>query len=416
MGLGVIFFWAVAVGLAGAVAALLALALVRGRADAPGEHPDMQVYRDQLSEVERDLARGVIAADEAERIRVEVSRRLLAADSTQRAQAGEAPGALSRRLAFTLLAAILLASGGLYAWIGTPGADDRPLTRRVAEAEAARLSRPSQAEFEARDATPFVPPPGTDAEFIEIMEQLRAKVAQNPEDLQGQMFLAQNEIRLGNYRAGHRAIADIIRLKGDKASASDYAAWAEILVAAVDGHVSPEAEQAALKTLEIDPQNGTARYYLGLMFAQSARPDRALEIWRQLLQESSVRAPWTPPILAEIEDIAAAAGMRYEIPERFRAAAPALPGPSAEDIQAASELDAQDQQAMIQGMVEGLAERLATQDGTAEEYARLVNALGVLGQRERAAATWSKAQEVFAQDPDGLALVRAAAQRAGVAQ
>ena len=39
------------------------------------------VYRDQLAEVDRDLAGGLIGASEAEAARVEISRRLLAAST-----------------------------------------------------------------------------------------------------------------------------------------------------------------------------------------------------------------------------------------------------------------------------------------------------------------------------------------------
>ena len=43
-------------------------------------------------------------------------------------------------------------------------------------------------------------------------------------------------------------------------------------------------------------------------------------------------------------------------------------------------------------------------------------ALGVLGETDRAAAIWAEAQTVFADRPDALATVRAAAEQAGVAQ
>ena len=72
-------FWAIAAVLAGMVAVILVQAL-RQAADAGDEHPDLKVYRDQLAEVDRDLDRGTLAPEEAQRLRVEVSRRLLDAD------------------------------------------------------------------------------------------------------------------------------------------------------------------------------------------------------------------------------------------------------------------------------------------------------------------------------------------------
>ena len=72
-------FWTIAGALVVAVAVILAQALRRGT-EAAEDHPDLRVYRDQLAEVDRDLARGTLAEDEAQRLRVEVSRRLLDAD------------------------------------------------------------------------------------------------------------------------------------------------------------------------------------------------------------------------------------------------------------------------------------------------------------------------------------------------
>ncbi|WP_108258339.1 hypothetical protein [Mangrovicoccus ximenensis] len=75
-----------------------------------------------------------------------------------------------------------------------------------------------------------------------------------------------------------------------------------------------------------------------------------------------------------------------------------------------------DRQAMIRGMVEGLAGRLADQGGSPEEWARLIGALGVLGETERAQDIYGEARTVFAADPEGLAKVDAAAQQAGLDQ
>jgi cytochrome c-type biogenesis protein CcmH len=82
-------------------------------------------------------------------------------------------------------------------------------------------------------------------------------------------------------------------------------------------------------------------------------------------------------------------------------------------MQAAEAMSADDRQAMIQGMVEGLATRLATEGGPPEDWARLIAALGVLGQTERARAILSEARTVF---PDAAmrAPIEAAAAQAGL--
>ena len=76
-----ILFWLIAAALALAVAAILYMAFRRaGRQGEPAAAFDLRVYRDQLAEVDRDLARGVIAAEDAERMRTEISHRVLEAD------------------------------------------------------------------------------------------------------------------------------------------------------------------------------------------------------------------------------------------------------------------------------------------------------------------------------------------------
>mgnify|MGYP003652453266 CR=1 FL=1 len=71
-------FWIVVALLLAACILVMAAAL-RGGA-GPGVRPDVDVYRDQLRELERDAARGTLDPEEAEAARTEVARRLLAAD------------------------------------------------------------------------------------------------------------------------------------------------------------------------------------------------------------------------------------------------------------------------------------------------------------------------------------------------
>jgi cytochrome c-type biogenesis protein CcmH len=182
-------------------------------------------------------------------------------------------------------------------------------------------------------------------------------------------------------------------------------------VLAAGGYVSPEAEDALTKTLRLDPRNGTALYYSGLMFAQSGRPDMAFRLWRPLLEDSAPDAPWVEPVRQQIAQVAADAGVRYTPPT----IAP-LAGPDAADIAAASDMTAQDRDNMVRGMVEQLSDRLASEGGTPQEWARLISALGVLGEEERASLIWAEAQEVFAGTPAALNTVRAAAVKTGIAQ
>jgi cytochrome c-type biogenesis protein CcmH len=101
-----------------------------------------------------------------------------------------------------------------------------------------------------------------------------------------------------------------------------------MMILAAGGYVSPEAEAALVRGLELQPRNGTARYYAGLMYAQQGRPDLAFPIWRNLLAESTPDAPWLDPIRLQIEEVAALAGERVRLADLPQPARPPPARPS----------------------------------------------------------------------------------------
>lgn len=403
-------FWLAAVALVAGTGLVLFRAATRAqRSGQDGAANDLRIYRDQLAEVERDVTRGVLAPDEAERLRNEIRRRILDADRAQSA-AGVA-GAVTRgpTAALWLSGLALAAAFGIYGWLGAPGYPDLPMASRLARAAAAYDQRPSQSEAEAEAKQPLKDP--ADPAMAELMTRLRKAVADRPDDLRGHELLAQNEANLGNHAAAAAALAGVVRIKGADATAADYARLADAYVSAAQGYVSPEAEAAVLRTLELDAGNGVARFYLGLMHAQTLRPDLAFRIWRDLLENGPQDGPWIPAIRDRIAMLASAAGVDYTLPPEQ---APPVKGPTAADVAAAGTLSGADRTQMIAGMVKGLEDRLYAEGGSAAEWAQLLTALGTLGDRNRTAAAFVRARTALAGDAAGLARAEAAAREAGI--
>ncbi|MGR3363005.1 MAG: c-type cytochrome biogenesis protein CcmI [Maritimibacter harenae] len=375
---------------------------------------DVAIYRDQLKELDRDVARGVITEAEAARARVEISRRLLEADKAAQASTGAHRAPRAASIAAVAMIAAIVAGGGylLYGRLGAPGYPDLPLDLRKELAAETRENRPDQATVEARTPAWDGPDASVPQDYVDLVEQLRTAVARRPNDPQGLALLAQHEAALGNYRAAYRAQGRLIAAKGDAATAQDHADHAELMISAANGYVSPEAEAALERALRLDPQNGVARYYSGLLFAQIGRPDLAFRLWRTLYENSPDSAPWMEAIGNQIGELARAAGVDYT-PQR---PAPGIPGPSAEDMENAADMSAEDRQAMIEGMVQRLSDRLAESGGPASDWARLIRALGVMGDTDRAQAIWDEARALFAENPEDYALVESAARDAGVAE
>ena len=397
-------FWIAAAGMALAVLAVLAAALRSGTREALAEGgEDQRVYRHQLDEIARDRQRGVIAAEEAERLRAEVARRLLEADRAGNGQAGNRQAGkpqAGRGLALGVMVVAVAAAGVLYNRIGAPGYPDLPLSERLALAETSYNARPTQDAAEAL-TPPSVAPAAVDPTYLEMMDKLRAAVASRPTDVQGLTLLASNEAALGNFAAARKAQQRLVAALGDKATAPDHAALAEAMILAAGGVITKDAEAELVATLNLDPSHGPARYYSGLMFAQTGRPDRTFALWQPLLEQSAPDDPWVAPIRAQLQGVAAAAGVNFDLPEAN--------GPDAAEVAAAAAMSGEDHQAMITGMVEQLAARLEADGGPVADWAQLVTSLAVLGDLDRRAETLATAREKFAGDTAALAVLDQAA-------
>jgi len=411
-------FWIIVGAFALTVALFLARAFLAKRTQV--EHPaayDLKVYKDQLSEVDRDVARGIVSEDEGARLKVELSRKILAADA-QIQEAGESSDTVGRgQIVGALLVVVVIVAGGfgLYKQLGAPGYSDMGLKSRKAAADEQRKSRPTQEEFEA--SLPVMPEdPTIPQDFLDLLTKLRAAVEKNPDDLEGLMLLGRNETAIGNYAGAYKVQAQIIKVKGDDVTAGDYVNLADLLVMAANGYVSPEAEEALVRAMQINENHPVARYYTGLLWAQNGRADLTFRIWRKLLDEGPSDAPWIAPIRAQILNAAQLAGVDYTLPPLPGFEGSGFAGPSAEDIAAAQDLSAEEQAEMIKGMVNRLSQRLAEQGGSPQEWGRLISSLGFLGEIERATAIWQEATQVFGADPEALAIVRAGAVEAGVAE
>ena len=385
--------------------AAIVMPILRGRLDDARPETDIAIYRDQLAEVDRDLARGVLDETEAERTRTEISRRLLAADANARTQATDTSVKANRVLAVVVALGIGGAAAGLYATLGAAGYGDVPRELRLSIGEERRQNRPSQLDAEA-----LIPIPDNLDEFDdatrELIQSRRAATFERPEDGPTWDVLVQTEAAIGQYHRATRAAERVIALEGPNAEIGDFVRLLDLMVAGTQGYVSPEAETVALTVLRQDPQNVAAQYYAGLMYAQNDRPDRAFALWRQVIEDSPQGTLHWNFAANQIAQVAAQMGVDYALPDQR--------GPTAEDFAAAEDMSPEDQQAMIQGMVGSLADRLATEGGPPQDWARLITSLVAIDQPEAAIVVLGEAEAIFGADVQAVNFIRRAAQEAGL--
>lgn len=376
-------FWAV-LGLmtAAAIVAILFPLLRRAPADAPDQ--DLAVYRDQLAEIERDLANGRIVREDAEAARIEVSRRLIAAAERAERSAGaggaEAKPVARRAWRFASAAALIalpLAAVAFYVSTGSPGLPGQPLAERMAKARAMPQA-PAQ-EF------------GTLASLVVRVE---THLEQNPDDARGWEVLAPVYMRFERFDDAVKARSNIIRILGPTAERT--AALGEALVAAGGGIVTPAAKAEFDRALALDRENITAILYTGLAAKQAGDYAEARRIWEGMIARAPAGAEWIGFVQQAIAALGdKPPGSAAAARDAGRNAAPTSGDGAPADLSA-------EQREMARGMVERLAKRLAENGADVDEWLRLVRSYLVLGDREKARAAAIDARRALSGDADKL--------------
>ncbi len=362
----------------GATMAILMPLLIRHRPVQPRAGHDVEIYRDQLAEIARDRARGLLSADQAETARIEIGRRLLAAEDALSAEAPAPRTGAHAGLAVTLALVVPLAAFGLYGWQGAPGLAGKPAAERKPPTAAAAPAAPR------------------DDDMAGLVDRLAEKLRRNPDDARGWVLLARAHAALERPGEAARAYARAAALLPDDAGVR--ARYGEVLMAASQGRINAAARLAFVEALRRNAREPRARFYMGLAALQEGDRAGALARWRALAADSRPDDEWMPMLRTRIAGLAGEEAAPSPPPER---------GPSREDVAAARQMSAQDRMTMIRGMVAGLAERLAEEPEDAEGWARLARSYRVLGEKD-------KAREALAQlarlRPDDVGALTAYAQ------
>ncbi|BAR99968.1 cytochrome c heme lyase subunit CcmH [Blastochloris viridis] len=391
-------FWVTLASMTALAALAVLLPLVRRRTAAAA--PDLAIYRDQLAEVERDLAGGQITAAEAGAARVEVKRRLLAAADRLAASAPGAARARGWAVAAAGLVVVPMLAVGTYLVIGVPDLPDQPIAAR-------------------RDA------PSNHQDFAVLIEQVEARLAENPDDGRGWEVLAPVYMRSGRYADAVRANQNAMRLLGE--SADRLAGLGESMFAAAGDVVTPEARAIFERVAAMDARQPKARYFLGVADHQEGKRESAAARWRMQLADTAPDSPWREVLEQSLAEIAAEAAKseagKSEAGKSSEAsnldagkpeAANVLPGPRVENMQPAAEPSAEAQTAMVRAMVEMLAQKLQNDRGDVEGWMRLMRGHMTLGEADKARAALADARTALQAEPDKLRNVETFAKGLGL--
>jgi cytochrome c-type biogenesis protein CcmH len=319
----------------------------------PGEASrasDLAVYKQQLAEIEDELARGLLGAKEAEAARVEISRRILKASE---AGEGGADKDGSPNAPYVIVAALAVLSMGAYLYFGSPQLPDQPLSSRV------------------------------DPETM--VARVEQRLRTHPEDGRGWSVISHVYMRMGRYEEAANAYRKTIELLGS--TPERQGDLGEALTLAMGGTVTKEASAAFASALAAKPQDRRAEYWLAVEkeqagdLAEAAKRFKALIAYGLSDEERSI----VERRLADLE--ARLAGK-----------------PTASE----------EQQAMINNMVAGLAERLKQDGSDLEGWLKLMRAYTVLGRRDEAMGAMEQAKTHFSGNQEALAKIHEFAKSLGL--
>ncbi|HWA37434.1 MAG TPA: c-type cytochrome biogenesis protein CcmI [Burkholderiales bacterium] len=294
-----------AFAVAAVVIAALALALLarpfwtRRGAAASRRELSLAVHRDQLRELDADLAAGTLAQADYDRARMEVEKRALEEAATEeRAERRTPPRAVPARAVAAIAVALPLVAILVYLAVGNLRALD---PSRVAGAP------PGMREIEA------------------MVQKLADRLEKEPEDVEGWKMLGRSYSVMGRYpeavRAYSRAAAKAPR------DADLLAELADALAMARGQNLQGEPEELVLRALQIDPKNLKALALAGT--AAFGRDDfaGAVRYWSRMLAEVPAGTEDARAIQANIDEARAMAAQKMKpAGEKKAPAAAALTG------------------------------------------------------------------------------------------
>lgn len=256
---------------------------------------NLAIYRDQLTELERDRDDGSLAEADFVAARSELQRRLL--DEAQ-PDAGVADKSGGRKAAFLLLAALPLLSIAGYLALGRPQALDPASTQPRMNAQQ------------------------IDSMLVKLEEKLKA----NPDDLKGWVMLARSYKVLGRFADAAQAYSHGgALLEGDPVLLADYA---EVL-SQVNGKFDGKPTELLAAALKIDPNEPQALFLSGA--AASERKDFAAvaDYWGRLLPQLEAGSEEAKSLGEAVDKARAIVEGKAVVPE---SAAPESAAPAPEKV------------------------------------------------------------------------------------
>ncbi len=231
------------------------------------EAANLTIYQDQLAELDNDLQNDILSKEQYEKSKQELQKRMLqdvsaskntASNSTQKGR-----GIVATAI---FILAIPLAAVSLYMILG----DTRGLLPQAQLASATQFHSQDMAEM-----------PAGHAEIKSVVDNLVARLNENPDDLEGWVMLGRTYAIMGRFDEASMTYARLIEMVPDSAQLlSDYA---DVLAMTNNGSLIGKPAELINRALELDPDYPKALALAGTVEFEQEKYDQATLYWERLL-------------------------------------------------------------------------------------------------------------------------------------
>ena len=351
-------------------------ALVEGV--APSDANDLEVYKDQLREIDDDENRGLIGKDDANAARTEVSRRILKLSLMEAPSVPATGTPHGSRIAIVSALAVPLAAWAIYGFTGSPAMPDQPFL--------ARLETPS-----AQDS------------IEDLIAKAEQHLAANPQDGTGWDVIAPIYLRTGQFDKAAQAFQRSSQTNGPTLKSE--VGLGEALAGLNGGLIGPDALSAFKRASDLAPNDPQPKIYLATELAQQGKYAEANSAFLSILASAAQDAPWRSIVERSIAQLDAA---------QKRPLDQSAPGPAQADVDNAGDMSDTDRIAMIEGMVSSLDAKLATSPSDKEGWLRLIRSYTVLNKPDAAKSAVERARQGLSGNQGALSEIKALAVEMGL--
>jgi cytochrome c-type biogenesis protein CcmH len=246
---------------------------------------NLSVFRDQLRELDADLAAGTLSEVQYQNARSDLEGRVLEDSGT--AEIATTPSTDSRwgnaSIAALVISVPLLAIS-LYFMLGTPA--------------GLKPQIPTAAVDEAHPATP--------EQFEAMVTWLAERLKSEPDNADGWVMLARSYAALNRYQDASAAYSRAVTLQPNNASVlADHADMMAMLKQTLQG----EPEKIVQQALKIDPKNLKALSLAGAAAYERKDYQDAIKRWQKILDLLPADSPIVASISASISEARGLAGL-----------------------------------------------------------------------------------------------------------